>query len=157
MKNKKPKNIDVSKIDLERMKTFTSENPNTLAYGDNRGSAKVEKVDTDKIKSKAFKIMNKRLSEQVEDIVEQINNLQTQLAKIQFKRENSEELYYASIGFDPVIEQTYYLYQKEEGKTISLVSPTEWGEESMKEKKMFYLATVKLLSDYTWEILDGEI
>lgn len=157
MTQDKKRKIDVDKIDLDRMKTMTSESPSSLEYSDHRGGVAFEVVDHDAIKSKAYKIMNKRLSEQIQDITEQINNLHTQLAKIQLNRSNSEELYLAALGFDPVIEQTYYLYQKEEGRTISLISPDEWGGETLKKKNMTYVATVKLKADYTWEILEGEL
>jgi hypothetical protein len=54
------------------------------------------------------------------------------------------------MGFEPIINQTYYLYEKEDGTDLlSLVSPEEWGR-SMKYSK--YLAKVLLLADHTWEV-----
>ena len=51
-----------------------------------------------------------------------------------------------------MINHIYYLYEKKDGKNIlSMISPKEWGNTIPYEK---YLATIKLLSDHTWEILE---
>lgn len=55
------------------------------------------------------------------------------------------------MSFKPLIGKTYHLYQRKDGKyVVSMVAPEEWGRRNPLEFK----ATVKLLSDHTWEILN---
>ena len=61
-------------------------------------------------------------------------------------------IYQADIGFDPLINHTYHLYEKDNGKHfLSMVSPKEWGR-SKKFKR--FIATVKLLADHTWDVIE---
>jgi hypothetical protein len=54
--------------------------------------------------------------------------------------------------FEPLINHTYYLYKKENGiHLLSLVAPGQWGKSG---KSLIYLATIKLLADHTWEVID---
>ena len=55
-----------------------------------------------------------------------------------------------NLKFEPLIHHTYHLYQKESEYLLSLVAPEDWGRS---KTSLVYLATVKLLSDHTWEIL----
>ena len=55
------------------------------------------------------------------------------------------------MSFKPLIGKTYHLYQRADGKyLVSMVAPSEWGKKNPLEFK----ATIKLLSDHTWEILN---
>lgn len=57
------------------------------------------------------------------------------------------------MGFEPIIGKTYYLYRRENGEDfLSLVAPNEWG----RSKKMNYVATVKLLADHTWDVIEEQ-
>jgi hypothetical protein len=54
--------------------------------------------------------------------------------------------------FEPFINHTYHLYQRSNGKfSLSLVGPTQWGKSG---QELTFIATVKLLADHTWDILD---
>ena len=67
----------------------------------------------------------------------------------------SEVIYQADIPFQPVIHHIYHLYRRKVDGThvISMISPTEWGRKMPYE----HLATVRLLGDHTWEVLEGEV
>ncbi len=53
--------------------------------------------------------------------------------------------------FSPSMGMIYHLYRRQGGEVIlSLVSPEEWGQ---RFPFKHFIATVKLLADHTWEIL----
>ena len=56
------------------------------------------------------------------------------------------------MGFDPLIGHTYHLYKKSSDFILSMVSPGEWGKQMPYDK---FVASVKLLSDHTWEIIES--
>jgi len=57
------------------------------------------------------------------------------------------------MNFKPIISHTYHLYSKgDESKVLSMVGPNEWG----RTKPYTFIATVKLLADHTWEVLEGD-
>ncbi|MDG2048242.1 MAG: DUF2452 domain-containing protein [Halioglobus sp.] len=58
----------------------------------------------------------------------------------------------ANFGFKPVIGNTYFLYTGEKGWTLSLISPSEWGQSSPGE----FLARCRLRIDMTWEMIIEE-
>ena len=53
-------------------------------------------------------------------------------------------VYEASIQFEPVVGQTYYLYEMPRGNALSMISPREW--------KQRHLATVRLNMDRQWKV-----
>ena len=147
----KGKKIDVEQIDLEKMKENTTENPGTLTFPHHSGSAIIKPTDKGKIKGRAVAAMHQQTESQMGQIYEQMQLLANQAKNLQQRVEVSERIYLAKINFEPLINHTYYLYEDSAGEdTLSLVAPQEWGRSS----KLKYLATVKLLADHTWDILD---
>ncbi len=95
--------------------------------------------------------MHQQTESQMGQIYEQMQLLAEQAKAIQNRVEISERIYLAKISFEPLINHTYYLYQNSKNEDVlSLIAPQEWGRSS----SMQYLATVKLLADHTWEVLD---
>jgi len=149
--SEKGKKIDVEKIDLERMKEGTTENPGTIAFPHHSGSAIIKPTDKGKIKGRAVAAMHQQTESQMGQIYEQMQLLAEQAKSIQNRIEISERIYLAKINFEPLINHTYYMYQTAKSEDmLSLIAPEEWGRSS----SMQYLATVKLLADHTWEILE---
>ncbi|MFC3881397.1 DUF2452 domain-containing protein [Algoriphagus namhaensis] len=143
--------IDVDRLDLEKMKEKTTENPGTLPFAHHSGSALIKPEDKGKITGRAVAAMHSQTDMQMSQIYQQMQLLADQAKKIQARVEISERIYQASISFEPLINHTYFLYQKEDGTDfMSMISPEEWGR-----KKNFsdFIAEVKLLADHTWEIL----
>lgn len=153
---KKPKAIDVDKIDLERFKLATTENPGTLTFGSNRGAVAFTPNQEGAIRSRAYSAMTQQLDMQLENIVEQMKVLARQVEDLKERKRVSELIYSAAINFEPIIGKTYYLYEyeNEEDKDVrarlSLLSPKDWGEEKMKVQT--FLAKVTLLADHTWRV-----
>jgi hypothetical protein len=58
------------------------------------------------------------------------------------------------MGFEPIINETYFVYEKEDGTDLlSLVAPEEWGR-SFKYSR--FLAKATLLADHTWDVFYNE-
>lgn len=149
------KKIDVDRLDLERMKDKTSDNPGMLPYAHHAGSAIIKPEDKGKITGRAVAAMHSQTDMQMSQIYQQMQLLADQAKKIQARVEVSERIYQASIAFEPLINHRYYLYQKSDGLDfLSMIGPEEWGR-----KKDFaaFVAEIKLLADHTWDILRENI
>jgi hypothetical protein len=145
------KKIDVDRLDLERMKDKTTDNPGMLPYAHHSGSAIIKPEDKGKITGRAVSAMHSQTDMQMSQIYQQMKLLAEQAKKIQSRVEVSERIYGASIAFEPLINHTYYLYQKGAGTDfLSMISPEEWGR---KKDWSEFVAEIKLLADHTWDIL----
>lgn len=147
MKNNK---IDIDRIDLEKMKEKTTDQPGLLPYAHQSGSAIIKPEDKGKITGRAVAAMHSQTDMQMAQIYQQMSLLAEQAKLIQKRVEVSERIYQSSMSFEPLINHVYYLYEKEDGTDfLSMVAPEEWG----RSKKFIFVAEIKLLADHTWEIL----
>jgi hypothetical protein len=127
-----------------------AENPGLLPYAHTAGGAVIKPDDMGKIKGRSVLAMRQQTDRQMNQLYEQMEVLARQAKLIAERKEISERIYEAAMGFEPIIGETYYLYEKEDGSDLmSLVAPEEWGR-SFKYSR--YLAKVKLLADHTWEV-----
>lgn len=146
----KRERIDIEKIDLEKEKEKTTENPGIIEFPHTVGSALVRPEDKGKIKGRAVAAMRQQTDTQMKQIYEQVQVLVRQAHEIKSRVEVSERIYSAQMNFEPIIAHTYYLYEKEDGTDVlSMVSPDEWGR-SFPFKS--FIAKVTLLSDHTWDV-----
>lgn len=153
-KDKKQKPIDVEAIDLEVMKLKTTDIPGLLEYAHNIGGFSVVPTEKGVIKGRAMNAMHEQTQRQMDQIYEQMKLLAKQVNDIKERADVSHLIYDAEMSFQPLIGETYYLYEKKDGKqTLSLVSPKEWGK-SIPFKN--FIAEVKLLSDHTWDVIKEE-
>ncbi len=138
----------VNPIDKDKI----TEEPNLLPYPHHAGSALVKPEDKGKIKGRALSAMDHQTDMQMAQIYEQMKLLSDQANKLQDRKRISEYIYQAEMRFEPLINHTYYLYEKENGIFfLSLVGPKNWGRSG---EKFGYIATVNLLADHTWDVLD---
>lgn len=141
----------------EKKRTFNpidpdkiAENANILPYGSSVSAPAFKAVDTLKNKSLDVNAMELQTDMQLDQIKEQIELLAEQAKKIQQRKELSEHIYHADMGFKPEINHSYFLYEKEEGGTVlSMIAPTEW-----RKCPYTFLHKVLLLADHTWDIVD---
>ena len=148
--NKKKNEIDVSKIDLEKMKEKTTDSPGLLPYAHTSGGAVIKPEDMGKIRGKSVLAMHQQTDTQMGQLYEQMETLVQQAEALKQRRQVSERIYLADIPFEPIIGHIYYLYQRnEESDVLSMIAPHEWGR-SKKFKK--FIAKVYLLADHTWEV-----
>ena len=137
----------INPIDKDKI----AENPHLLPYAHTIGGAEIKPVDKGKVKGRAMSAMYEQTNMDLDQIREQMELLARQAKAIQDRVQISELIYTAEINFEPFIGQTYYLYQRQNGKfVLSLVGPYEWGDEPPFE----YVATMVLLSDHTWDVID---
>ena len=138
----------VNPIDPDKI----SENPHNLEYGHHSGSALIKPEDQGKLKSRALNAMDHQTDMQLGQIYEQMQLLADQAKRLSERKKISEFIYTAEARFEPFINHTYHLYKREdESFLLSLIGPKQWG----KSRKSFdFVASVKLLADHTWDILE---
>ncbi len=145
MENKKD---FINPIDADKI----TENPHSLEYGHHAGSALIKPEDQGKLKSRALNAMEHQTDMQLSQIYEQMKLLADQAKKLNDRKSISEFIYQAEIRFEPFINHTYHLYKKSNGTyLLSLIGPNQWGRSGA---ELQFMATVKLLADHTWDILD---
>jgi hypothetical protein len=132
--------IDVTKV---------TDSPGFLPYAHTAGGAVIRPEDKGRIKGNAMMAMYEQTDRQIGQLREQMETLVAQAKSLQRRKEISEVIYEATLGFRPVVGHIYHLYRKkDESHTISLIAPDEW-----EPCPYTYLATVQLLYDHTWEVL----
>jgi hypothetical protein len=138
----------VNPIDADKI----AQNPGLLPFAHTLSSGVIKPEDLGKIKSNALMAMEQQTDMQLNQLQQQIQLLYNQAQEIKARTDISIWIYQADIGFDPLINHTYHLYEKDNGKHfLSMVSPKEWGR-SKKFKR--FIATVKLLADHTWDVIE---
>ncbi len=148
----KKRKIDLDRVDPDKLKDASAENPGTLAFPHNIGSAVVKPEDEGRIKGLAMAAMKEQTTMQLKQLYDQIKVLAGQAKAIRSRIHVSERIYEAQMNFDPVIGEIYYLYERSSGKDVlSMIAPDEWGG-GMPYKR--FIAGVRLLSDHTWEVLN---
>lgn len=138
----------VNPIDKDKV----AENPGLLPYAHTVGGVAIKPDDKGKVKGLAVTAMRQQTDMQMEQIYKQMELLAQQAKLLQDRKIISEKIYEANIGFQPIINKIYHVYEKKDGSaTLSLVSPDEWGNNLPYEK---FLATVRLLADHTWDVIE---
>lgn len=144
---KKQKEANFNPIDKDKI----AENPHLLPYAHTVGGAVIKPIDKGRVKGLAVSAMYEQTDMQLDQIKQQIELLAQQAQKIHDRVEISEKIYLAEMNIKPLIGFTYHLYERKNGKhVLSMVAPEEWGS----NPPYAFVATVKLLADHTWEILD---
>lgn len=129
-----------------------TENPHNLPYAHTVGGFVIKPIDKGRVKGNALAAMEEQTDIQMNQIKQQIDLLAQQAKELQNRREISYQIYGAEMGFKPVVGKTYHLYERENGnRVLSLVGPNNWGKEIPFES---YIATVRMLGDHTWDILE---
>jgi hypothetical protein len=148
----KGKEIEVDKIDLERMREKTAEQPGLLPYAHTSGSAVVRPEDMNRTLARSLSAMDQQTDMQMDQIMAQMKLLADQAKAIQNRKLVSERIYRAEMRFEPLIGHVYYLYQRNGADLVSLVAPHEWGRSA--RKNVQWVASLRLLADHTWEVLE---
>ncbi len=130
---------------------MVADNPGLMEYATSAGGAIIRKEDMGKTKGKAQLAMRQQTDEQLHKIYRQMEVLAQQTKEIKDRITISERIYDAQMGFEPIINHSYFLYEKRNGEDqLSMVSPEEWGRSFPFNQ---YLANVTLLADHTWRVL----
>jgi predicted transcriptional regulator len=119
-----------------------------LPYASSVGSVAIRPTEEGAIKHKALLAMEQQTDMQLGQIREQIELLARQAQELRKRKELSLMIYEAKMSITPIIGQTYYLYEKNDGThLLSLVNPKEWGGSGPFKQ---FVSGVKLLADHTW-------
>lgn len=126
-------------------------NPGLLPYAHTVGGAVIVPTEKGIMKSKALAAMEQQTEMQLDQIREQIELLAKQAREIQSRTQISLEIYTADMGFEPLINHTYYLYERTKTgeRVLSMIAPEQWGRSS----KLAFRAEVILLADRTWKVI----
>ncbi|REE02169.1 DUF2452 domain-containing protein [Marinoscillum furvescens] len=145
--------VDISKIDLEKEREKITDLPGLIEFAHNVGSALIKSEDKGVIKGQAMSAMYAQTDQQFGQIYEQMELLMKQANELRKRIDVSERIYSCQLNFKPVIGEIYHLYQRDDGSDfLSMIAPNEWGR-SRKYNEL--VATVKLLPDHTWEVLNA--
>lgn len=122
-----------------------------LPYSSTVSGAAVVPNESGIIRHKSLTAMEEQTNMQLQQIRQQIELLALQAQEIQRRKELSQLIYAADLRFEPVVGQTYYLYEtKDNVHLLSMIGPKEWGRRG---QDLRFLAAVQLLADRTWKEL----
>ena len=107
-----------------------------LTYGSNIGAPSIHLEDVGGWKQIQAQNANKIFTKKYEEIKDEFKKLVDEVSWNEF-------VYSASYNFVPVIGETYYLYERDNGSIfLSLIKPDEWG--------MKCLGATRLESNNKW-------
>jgi hypothetical protein len=107
-----------------------------LTYGSNIGAPSIILEDVGGWKRIQAQNANKIFTKKYEEIKDEFKKLVDEVSWNEF-------VYSATYNFLPVIGETYYLYEKQDGSVfLSLIAPDEW--------KMKFLGATRLESNNKW-------
>jgi len=107
-----------------------------LTYGSNNSAPAIKLEDVGGWKLNQVQKANKVFTKKYDEIKEDFKNLVDEVRWNEF-------VYSATYNFVPVMGETYYLYEKNDGSIfLSLISPSEWN--------MKFLGATRLDSNNKW-------
>lgn len=141
----------VNPIDKDKV----AETPGLLPYAHTAGGAVIRPEDKGRIRGNAMTAMYDQTDRQMEQLRQQMETLVNQAKSLHNRMSVSEMIYQADIPFQPVIHHHYHLYQRKSDGVhlLSMIAPKEWGRKQPYE----HIATVRLLGDHTWEVIEGVV
>jgi hypothetical protein len=86
-----------------------AENPGLLPYAHTSGSAVIKPEDMGKTKGRAVLAMRQQTDRQMNQLYEQMEVLAKQAKMIADRKIISERIYDAAMGFEPIINETYFV------------------------------------------------
>lgn len=109
-----------------------------LPYASSLSGPIIEVPNVDAFKKKGVDKVSKQFQAELTDLQEKIKCFVSLAA-------DTQQVYNAHFKFEPIVGETYYLYQGLNNTFLSLIEPSQWKQE--------HLGTFRLNSDYKWERL----
>ena len=106
-------------------------------YPTNIGAPKFDLPNVSLVKTNATKKMIDVFEREKQEIINKIENLYEEFNQ-------SVMVWESKISFEPIVGQTYYLYEFDSGKTLSIINPNEWN------KKEQFIGAFTLTSENKW-------
>ncbi|MCE2740183.1 MAG: DUF2452 domain-containing protein [Sphingobacteriales bacterium] len=115
------------------------------------GSPIIKAEDKGKLRANAVEAMHHYANQEMALLKKQADLIMEQVREIENRLKVSENIYTSDMRFQPVIGQVYHLYEKDDHFKLSIIGPTEWGRSRTVGN---YVASVKLLGDHSWDIIN---
>jgi len=106
-----------------------------LPYASSLSGPVIEVPNVDHFKKKGVDAVSKHFQAELEELKEKIETFVSLAA-------NTQKVYNAHFKFEPIVGETYHLYQGHNEPFLSLVAPEEW--------KRPYLGSYRLNPEYKW-------
>ncbi len=114
-------------------------------------SPPIKAEDKNKIRANAVEAMHHYANQEIAMLKKQADLIMQQVREIEQRLKISAHIYESDMRFVPVVNQVYHLYEKDDHYTLSLIGPEEWGKSKTSRK---YIASVKLLGDHSWDVIN---
>ena len=132
MKSKKPDQVvwdDDQKKYIARLLPFAAQTSGPVI--------KVPNVDA--FKQKGVEKVSKQLQTELEE-------LQNKIKDFVKSANDTQKVYAAKFKFEPLVGETYFLYEGKKDHYLSLISPDQWNKN--------FLGAFRLSSEYKWERIE---
>lgn len=132
MKSKKPDQIVWNEEQEEYIARL-------LPYAAQASGPVIKIPNVDSFKQKGVEKVSKQLQTELEE-------LQSKIKDFVKSASDTQKVYTAKFKFEPLVGETYFLYEGEGEDYLSLISPDQWGKK--------FLGAFRLSSEYKWERID---
>tara|TARA_B110000093_G_scaffold139387_1_gene149692 strand:- start:338 stop:736 length:399 start_codon:yes stop_codon:yes gene_type:complete len=109
-----------------------------LPYAISNSSPVISIPNVDSFKKKGVDKVSKQFQAELADLQNKIKTF-VDLAK------DTQMVYSAKFKFEPIVGETYHLYQGEKESFLSLIEPNSWNKK--------HVGSFRLSGDYKWERL----
>ena len=129
-----------------------TDRPGLLPYPHHIGSPAFAPNKSGAIKHRGYRAMQEQSERELQRLREQMEVIARQANQLKDRLEVSKVVYEAEMNFEPIAGSIYYLYARREGHfVLSMIAPDEWRRNPGFKH---YVASVRLLADHTWEIIE---
>ncbi len=129
-----------------------TDRPGLLPYPHHVGSHAFAPTKSGAIKHRGYRAMHEQSERELQRLREQMEVIARQANQLKDRLEVSKVIYEAEMNFEPIAGNIYYLYARREGHfVLSMIAPNEWRRSPGFKH---YVASVRLLADHTWEIIE---
>ena len=132
MKSKKPDQI----IWDEEQEEYIAR---LLPYAGQASGPVIKIPNVDAFKQKGVQKVSKQLQTELEE-------LQSKIKDFVKSASDTQKVYTARFKFEPLVGETYFLYEGEKENYLSLISPDQWNKK--------FLGAFRLSSEYKWEKIE---
>jgi hypothetical protein len=139
----------VNPIDVDKITDI----PGLIRYPHHIGSPAFSPTEAGTLRNSALRAMQQQSDMQLLQIKQQIELLARQAEQLMQRIEVSKAVYSAEMNFQPVIGNHYHLYAREtDAFVLSMIAPDEW---SSRIPYKYFVASVQLLADHTWNVTNN--
>ena len=110
-----------------------------LPYAGQASGPVIKIPNVDAFKQKGVQKVSKQLQTELEE-------LQSKIKDFVKSASDTQKVYTAKFKFEPLVGETYFLYEGEEEDFLSLISPDQWNKK--------FLGAFRLSSEYKWEKIE---